>query len=119
MLLCLSQIVKAQTIDTLDCDKPDRDTIELESLPWFGNNVYLENLLDSIGYPYANSANRIVGPDRVRYHVPIKFWVYRSSAGTGGPNLRQIREYMDNLNRLGVFQKLPPDLSCGYKFFSY
>jgi len=99
VFLCLFQIAESQPIDTLDCDKPDRDTIELESLPWFGNNAYLENFLDSIGYPAANSANRIVGPDRVRYHVPIKFWVYRTSAGTGGPNLRQLRQYIDNLNR--------------------
>jgi hypothetical protein len=65
----------SQTPDTLICDVPDRDTTEAELLPWFGNNDYLENFLDSIGYD--GGANRIVGPDRVRYHVPIKFWVYR------------------------------------------
>lgn len=37
--------------------------------------------------------------DRVRYHVPIKFWVYRSTAGTGGPDIRDLRNYIDNLNR--------------------
>lgn len=97
-LLLIANISFAQTSDTLSCDAPDRDTTELESLPWFGNNDYLENLLDSIGYPPGANA-RIVGPDRVRYHVPIKFWVYRNSAGTGGPTDRQLRDYIDNLNR--------------------
>jgi len=54
----------SQTPDTLDCDAPDRDTTEAELLPWFGNNDYLENFLDSIGYNSGD--NRIVGPDRVK-----------------------------------------------------
>lgn len=84
--------------EPLECDHPDRDTTQAESLPWFGNNDYLEHFLDSIGYPSAGA--RIVGPDRVRYHVPIKFWVYRSSAGVGGPTLVQLQQYIDNLNHL-------------------
>lgn len=76
---------------------PDRDSASVQSIPWFGNNNYLENFLDSIGYPSAT--NRIVTIDRVRYHVPIKFWVYRSSAGTGGPSLLQLQTFIDNLNR--------------------
>lgn len=90
----------AQTPDTLTCDAPDRDTTTIEDVPWFGNNDYLENFLDSIGYPASGIGNRIIGPERVRYHVPIKFWVYRSSAGVGGPTDLQLRDYIDNLNRL-------------------
>ena len=85
-------------IDTLICDYSDRDTVEFEHLPWFGNNVYLDNFLDSIGYPN-QGGERIIGPNQVRFHVPIKFWVYRSSAGTGGPSVRDLRNYIDNLNR--------------------
>ena len=47
----------AQSIDTLLCEAPDRDTIEFENLPWFGNNIYLENFLDSIGYPSGEMKN--------------------------------------------------------------
>ena len=83
--------------DTLLCGATDRDTTELEALPWFGNNQYLENFLDSIGYP-PPSSNIVIGLDRVIYRIPIKFWVYRNSAGFGGPTLLQIRAYMRNLN---------------------
>jgi len=84
--------------DTLLCDAPDRDTTELEALPWFGNNQYLENFLDSIGYPPAAASNLVIGLNQVRYHIPIKFWIYRNSAGFGGPNMEQIQDYMRNLN---------------------
>lgn len=97
-LLCLNISIYAQ-IDTIECDYPDRDTTEAALLPWFGNNDYLENLLDSIGYPAQNTANRIIGSNQVRYHVPIKFWVYRNSNGIGGPTLGQLQNYIDNLNR--------------------
>lgn len=100
---------KAQSVDTLLCDVPDRDTTEFENLPWFGNNAYLENFLDSIGYPSstfnklnaskAAGINGIVGNDRIRFHVPIKFWVYRNSAGIGGPSLQQLQQYIGSLNK--------------------
>lgn len=97
LLLFASLLSKAQTSTVIEDDVPDRDSATLSSVPWFGNNNYLETFLDSIGYP--NPTSRIVGPSRVRYHVPIKFWVYRSSAGTGGPTLAQLQSYIDNLNR--------------------
>lgn len=62
---------QAQTGTIQECDAPDRDTSTLLSIPWFGNNNYLEAFLDSIGYPNSKSVNRIVTPERVRYHVPI------------------------------------------------
>lgn len=99
VFLCFSITTNAQAPDTLLCDYPDRDTAEAELLPWFGNNDYLENFLDSIGYPPANGSNRIIGPNQVRYHIPIKFWVYSDDNGTGGPTIEQLQSYIDNLNR--------------------
>lgn len=111
LLICFYGLVsKAQSVDTLLCDVPDRDTTEFENLPWFGNNAYLENFLDSIGYPSGSAykmsntsgsvgTNGIVGSERIRFHVPIKFWVYRNSAGIGGPSLQQLQQYIDNLNK--------------------
>jgi hypothetical protein len=93
-----SEKLLGQMPDTLTCDVLDRDTVEAELLPWFGNNNYLDNFLDSIGYD--NNQNRIIGSDKVWYHVPIKFWIYRNNNGVGGPNLQQIQNYIDNLNRL-------------------
>jgi hypothetical protein len=100
ILICLllSLFAKSQTSDTLSCDVPDRDSVEFENLPWVGNNDFLEQFLDSIGYP--NSSQRIIGADQVKFHVPIKFWVYRSTSGVGGPDLRDLRNYIDNLNRI-------------------
>lgn len=73
------------------------DTNYLKTLPWYGNNNYLENFLDSICYPSPTS--RIVGTDRVKYRIPIKFWIYRNNTNTGGPTLAQLQSYIDNLNR--------------------
>jgi hypothetical protein len=45
LLICLllyAGIAYAQT-DTLECDKPDRDTTEAKALPWFDDNDYLED----------------------------------------------------------------------------
>ena len=104
-------IAHSQAPDTLQCDYPDRDTIEAEFLPWFGNNDYLENLLDSIGYPPEGTSARIVGSDRVWYHIPVKLWVYRSSAGIGGPTLGQLQAYIDNLNN---FYNVVNDTRIGF-----
>jgi hypothetical protein len=98
-LLCIVNLSNAQVPDTLDCPHPDRDSVEAAGLPWYGNNDYLENLLDSIGYPPSGGNQRIIGTNQVRYHVPVKFWVYRNSAGTGGPTIAQLQAYIDNLNR--------------------
>ena len=43
ILISIGDCTIAQSIDTLQCDAPDRDTTEFENLPWFGNNNYLEN----------------------------------------------------------------------------
>jgi hypothetical protein len=90
-----------QTTTEPDCGTPERDTLELETLPWFDNNQYLENFLDSIGYNNMSGGGntRIIGPNQVRLRIPVKFWVYRRADGSGGPNLANIRDYMDNLNR--------------------
>ncbi len=89
----------SQTIEYVDDDAQDRDSTEAETLPWFGNNQYLNNFLDSIGYN-STATNRIITSDIAKYKVPIKFWVYRRSNGTGGPNLQQLQNYIDNLNRV-------------------
>jgi hypothetical protein len=68
--------------EIIECDHPAKNKEQIEQIPWYGNNKYLESLLDSLGY--TNNSQRIVGLDRVWFKVPIKFWVYRFSNGTGG-----------------------------------
>lgn len=91
--------MKAQTNN--DCGTVGIDSTAFENLPWFGNNAYLEYFLDSIGYNNntSNATNRIVYSDVAKFKVPIKFWVYRNNNGLGGPTLRQLQNYIANLNR--------------------
>lgn len=73
------------------------DTTEFTQLDWFDNNQVLEDFLDNMGYD--NPGARIM--DGVtKYRIPVKFWIYRADNGSGGPDQRQIRNMMDNLNRL-------------------
>ena len=60
-------------IDTTgnECSTPDIDTTEFKQLPWFDNNQFLENFLDSIGYPAAGLGHRIVGAPRCLYPPDI------------------------------------------------
>lgn len=81
--------------DTIECGTPERDSLEFENLPWYDNNQYLEDFLDSIGYPQPVNFN---GPTTqafanypTRYWIPIKFWVIREDNGTGGASELQIR----------------------------
>ncbi len=93
------------------------DTTEFQQQPWYSNNDYLENFLDSIGYPGQMQQNIIVGAPEVRFWIPIKFWIYRDDNGNGGPTLLQIQDLMDNLNRrynqtnnamIGFYMKCDP-----------
>ncbi len=61
------------------CTTPDMDTTEFKQLPWYGDEQYLNNLLDSVGYPdpCANCQVEQVG---VRYRIPVVFWVYNNNA---------------------------------------
>jgi hypothetical protein len=75
LFVLVTFIAKAQT-PTESCWTPEIDTIEFRNLPWYDNNNYLEQFLDSIGYPAVGSSNRIVGSP-VKFWIPIKFWIYR------------------------------------------
>lgn len=52
-----------------------------QSMPWFGNNDFLYDLLDSLGYSTpANASFKRVKPYDIplaRYRVPVKFWFYQ------------------------------------------
>ena len=94
-ILCNIKL-SAQSPDSLKCDPPVEDTTADKLLPWYDNNDYLEDFLDSIGY---DDVSRIVGVDKVKFRIPIKFWVYRNSAGTGGPTMTQLKQYILDLNK--------------------
>ena len=60
-ILCNIKL-SAQSPDSLKCDPPVEDTTADKLLPWYDNNDYLEDFLDSIGY---DDVSRIVGVDKV------------------------------------------------------
>lgn len=116
ILFCTCQL-KAQDTLTGRCWTPEMDTTEFQNQPWYSNNDFLENFLDSIGYPAAGLSNRIVGSPTVRYWIPIKFWIYRDDNGNGGPTLAHLQLLMDDLNRrfnqannawIGFYMKCDP-----------
>ena len=106
-ILCGMQLF-SQTPDTLKCDPPVEDTAADKLLPWYNNNDYLEDFLDSINY---DAASRIVGVDKVKFRIPIKFWVYRSSGGTGGPTMANLKTLISDLNK---FFNVDQDTRIGF-----
>jgi len=85
----------------IDCSTPERDEADFEALPWFGNNNYLFNLLDSFGYNGPQPKIAQPGPFDVvpaTFRIPIKFWVYRDDNGNGGPTESDLQNLMDGLN---------------------
>jgi hypothetical protein len=58
--------------------------------PWKGNNAFLENYLNDIGYD--ENVNQVF------YRIPVKFWVYRLSDGSKGVSPRFLRDQIRQLN---------------------
>ena len=52
------------------CLTPEMDTAEFFQQPWYDNNDFLEQFLDSIGYPLEETANRIVGAASSQQRLP-------------------------------------------------
>lgn len=73
LVLFSLQAIAQDPIDE-KCWTPEMDTTEFQNEPWYNNNDYLENFLDTIGYPSSGQQNRIVGAP-VRFWIPLKFWV--------------------------------------------
>jgi hypothetical protein len=82
----------AQKYDDM-CGTVELSQKKIEKLPWYGNNQYLYNLLDSSGY-----FDKRFSHEKVLYRIPVTFWVYRNNDGTGGPPESELREMMINLN---------------------
>jgi len=84
----------------------------LEKLPWYGNNAYLLDILDSTGYRVTK-----FDYENVLYRVPLKLWIYRKSDGTEGMTEPEIKEMVSNLNyynllnNTGFLYYIRPDIS--------
>ena len=66
---------------------------KIEKQPWFGNNQFLFDVLDSCNY-FASKTSY----EKALFRVPVKFWVYRNSDKTGGISAQELKVIMENLN---------------------
>jgi hypothetical protein len=83
-------LVHSQQQDDAICLSGGTHEFDYRKKPWKGYNQFLYNHLLKIGY-YGEK-------DKTRYLVPIQFWAYRKSDGTGGASLAEIKTFMDDLN---------------------
>jgi hypothetical protein len=106
LLLGLTFSLVAQQ-DTLPiCGTVEKTDLEMESLPWFGNNDFLDEFRST--YAAAQLINRGniaqdrdgVCPDLEKmYLVPIRFWIYKEDDNDNlFPNEVELQETMDRLN---------------------
>lgn len=96
------------------CGIEQTDTTDAKAFPWYGNNDYLENLVNQVeSCPNCRTANF---SSRV-FKIPVKAWVYTSSSG-GSINATQAEQYINQVNEFyrqnGVSVQLY--LKCGVTF---
>ncbi len=99
-----SGITTDQPLVTSDfCTTLEMDTAEFKQLPWYGDEQYLDNLLDSVGYPFPNGnpCTNCRIEDGVRFRIPLQFWVYNNNAGNDlqVPDELALKEAVDRVNR--------------------
>jgi len=82
--------INAQLLDDGDCITGTKLEIDYRKKPWKGNNTFLEQYLQEIKY-FENK-------DKVRFLVPVKFWIYRNNSGEGGASIADIKEFVVDLN---------------------
>jgi len=92
ILLIISNlgILNAQNHNDAICISGGKMELDYRKKPWKGNNAFLQKFLEQIEY-FGNE-------DKVRFLVPIKFWVYRSNNGEGGASNADIKVFMTELN---------------------
>ncbi len=99
ILLIASNInsIKAQKHDDAICVSGGKMELDYRKKPWKGENAFLQQFLEQINY-FGNE-------EKVRFLVPVKFWVYRSSKGIGGASFEDIKKLMNELNYYNKFNK--------------
>jgi len=98
----------------LECGTIPLTDLEMESLPWYGNNNYLIQLADSLGL-FDNNENRL-NPDELNevptslFKVPIQFWVNRNCVTELEieQNLTELNQYFNDNDAQILFY-----MTCG------
>ncbi|MCC5917589.1 MAG: zinc-dependent metalloprotease [Cryomorphaceae bacterium] len=92
-----------------------QDSLDLTTLPYYGNNQFLFDFRDSIDIVYSThspeSGEDYEGgfDEDVYFWIPVKAWVYNDDNGQGGISENQVRQSIKVLNERfkGEFSKYP------------
>lgn len=82
------------------CGTHPMDSATFVNQPWYGNNQFLLDLIDSVGYNSATPKNNPIGgfDPQVIYWVPVKAWVYHDDSGDGGLTQVQVERSIRTMN---------------------
>lgn len=105
------------------CGTEDLDSATVVNLPWFGNNTWLNNFVDSIEAPFNCTNCRIGdGPTKTLIQIPINAVVYYNNTYTDISN-DKIEAIINDVNRIyeesNVLIKLYLRCSIKHIFSSY
>ena len=70
------------------------DKTEKEKLPWYGNNIFLENFLHEINFDPSGQENK-----KILYEIPLKLWIYENHPESGSEIQKYAERQVQKLNR--------------------
>ena len=103
LLVANIQDINAQFLNDEFCGNKEILNLDYRKKPWKGQNQFLFDYLEKIGY----NDNK----DSTRFLVPVKFWIYRNNDGSGGASDEEIKILMNDLN---YYQK---QNNTGFRFY--
>ena len=106
LLICVLVLFNLHTIaqiyqNDVFCGAENSESLSKSEMPWLGNNQFLTNYLDSIGY-FTDIDDTV----KIIYRVPLKIWIYRFNNGEGGVHMENIKKYITQLNHYYALNKV-------------
>ncbi len=94
MTITISKFSYSQ-VQSTSCETPIIDSATLFNLPWFGNNQFLLNLVDSVEGTSGGAGARVI-PQRLR--IPVTAWVYHLNNTTDNITDNVVEQYINSVN---------------------
>jgi len=95
---------KSQFFDDGICLSGGNMELDYRKKPWKGNNPFLIKYLTDIKY--------FDQKEKVRFLVPVKFWVYHEKNGKGGASIADIKDFINDLNHYNSLNQ------TGFQFYT-
>ncbi|MCC5918821.1 MAG: hypothetical protein JJU02_15990 [Cryomorphaceae bacterium] len=90
------------------------DSAVYTNYPWYGNNEYLDSIIDEMGYndpmpEYSTSQSSIEGgfDNLTEVWIPVKAWIYHENNGNGGISEAEVEESIRYLNNRFNASQIP------------